>query len=138
MAKDLRITNALRSLMALAIDQEFDNGYLRIYDGSRPSGPSTAVSGQTLLAELRFAATAVASEADGVLTFAALTADASANATGTATWCRALKADGTTALADGTVATSDANLVLNTVSIVSGANVSVSSCSFTVAASSAL
>ncbi len=138
MAKDTDFTDAARTLMANAIDQEFDNGYLRIYDGAKPAGPSTAIGAQVLLAELRFAATAVASESAGVLTFAALTADASANATGTATWFRALKSDGTTAICDGTVGTSDANLILNTVSIVSAANVSVSSGTLTLAASSLL
>lgn len=139
MAKDCRITNAVRTLMANAIDQEFDSGYLRIYGGGsgRPAGPSTAITDQTLLAELRFNATAVSSEANGVLTFAAITKDSSANASGTAGWARCLKSDGTTAIADISVDTSDANLVLATTTITAGVEVDVTSCTFTVASSSA-
>ncbi len=139
MAKDARLSNAMRSLQANAIDQEYDNGYLRIYTAGsgRPAGPDTAISDQVLLAELRFAADAVASESNGVLTFAALTPEDAALATGTAAFARALKADGTTALQDYSVGTSDANVVLATTSIVAGVQVSVSSMTVTVAASSA-
>ncbi len=136
MANAARYTNAVRTLMANAIDQEFDTGYLRIYDGAQPAGPSTAIGAQVLLAELRFAATAVASESNGVLTFAAITSDASANATGTAAWFRCLKSDGTTAICDGTVGTATSNLILNTVSIVSAAAVSVSAFTLTIASES--
>lgn len=137
MPKDTRITNAVRSLQALAIDQEFDNGYIRIYDGTRPAGPSTAITSQVLLAELRFAATAVSSESNGVLTFAAITKDTSANATGTATWARLLKSDGTTAIADIEVGASGANLNLSTTSITAGVEVDITSFTWTVASTSA-
>ena len=50
MAKSTGWTNAVRNLMAESIDQEYNDGYLRIYDGSRPACPSTAVITQTLLA----------------------------------------------------------------------------------------
>jgi hypothetical protein len=136
MAKDTRITNAVRTLQALAIDQEFDSGYLRIYSGTRPAGPSTAITSQTLLAELRFASTAVASESNGVLTFAALTPEDSALATDTATWARCLKSDGSTAICDIEVGTSGANLNLSTTSITAGVEVDVTAFSLTVAASS--
>lgn len=136
MAKDTRITNAVRSLQALAIDQEFDNGYIRIYNDPRPAGPSTAISTQTLLAELRFAATAVSSESNGVLTFAAITKDSSADATGTATWARLLKSDGTTAIADIEIGVSGANLNLTTVSIVAGVEVDITSFTWTIASQS--
>jgi hypothetical protein len=137
MSKDTRITNAVRTLQANAIAPEFDSGYIRIYDGTRPAGPSTAISTQVLLAELRFASTAVASESNGVLTFGTITKDTSANATGTASWARLLKSDGTTAIADVSVGTSGTNIVLSTTSIAEGVEVDVTSASWTVAASSA-
>jgi len=139
MAKDARSSNAYRSLQANAVDQEYDNGYLRIYSTptTRPAGPDTAITDQVLLAELRFAADAVASEVNGVLTFAAITADPSANATGTAGFARALKADGVTALRDYSVGTVDANVILPTLSIVAATEVAVSSMTETVAAASA-
>lgn len=137
MAKDTRWTNAVRTLAAQGIDQEFDNGYLRLYDGSRPAGPSTAVTTQVLLAELRFAATAAASVTNGVITFNALTPDLSADASGTVAWARALKADGSTAICDLSVDTSDANVIVPTTTITAGIEVAVNTASVTVAATSA-
>lgn len=138
MAKNATISNAVRSLMANAIDQEFDNGYLRLYDGTQPAGPDTALTGQTLLAELRFAVTAVSSESNGVLTFATLTGEDAALATGTVTWARCLKADGTTAIMDVTVDTTNANVIVPTTSVAAGIAVNVTSMSVTAAAASAL
>ena len=63
----------------------------------------------------------------GVLTLNAITQDSSANATGTATWFRIVKADGTTHVMDGNVGTSGSDLNLTTTSIVSGQPVSVTS-----------
>jgi hypothetical protein len=108
----------------------FNTGYLRIYTGAQPATPETAASG-TLLAELRFNATAFGAAAAGVITAAAITQDSSADATGTAGWARALKSDGTTALMDGDVSTSGAWINLNSIAISSGAAVSVTSLTIT-------
>ena len=70
-----------------------------------------------------FAAAAV----NGVLTLGAITDDSSANATGTATWFRIVKADGTTHVMDGNVGTSGSDLNLTTTSIVATQPVSVTS-----------
>lgn len=139
MAKDTRWTAAVRSLAALAIDQEFDNGYLRIYSAGsgRPANADTAITDQVLLAELRFAATAVASESGGVLTFAAIAGEDSALANGTAAFARALRADGTTAICDLSVGTADANVLLPTVSLTVGVAVNLSAMTVTIAATSA-
>jgi hypothetical protein len=131
MANDLRESNAAVNGKADYISDQLDNGYLRIYDGSRPATADTAVGAQVLLAELRFNATVAGAAVAGVLTFNALTADASANATGTASWFRALSSDGTTAQFDGEVGTSGSDLNLNTTSIVSGAEVSISAFTYT-------
>jgi two-component sensor histidine kinase len=130
----IRLTNAVvNTCIDAMIGDQSDNGYLRIYDGTIPTNADTAIGAQVLLAELRWnaAAFAAASSPAGQITANALTADASANATGTASWFRSLKSDGTTVLCDGTVSTSGADCNLNTVSIVSGANVSISSATFT-------
>lgn len=105
-----------------------NSGKLRIYDGTRPATGGTAT---TLLAELTFNATFAPAASGGVLTLNAITADASADATGTATWFRWLKSDGTTIVLDGNVGTSGSDLNLNTTSIVTAANVSVSSWTLT-------
>lgn len=101
---------------------------LRIYDGSRPATGGTAT---TLLAELTCNATFAAAASSGVLTLNAITADPSANATGTATWFRIVQSDGTTHALDGSVSTSGSDLNLNTTSIVAGANVSITSATIT-------
>lgn len=101
---------------------------LRIYDGTRPATGGTAT---TLLAELTCNATFAPAASGGVLTLNAITADASANATGTATWFRIVKSDGTTHVMDGNVGTSGSDLNFNSVAFASGANVSVSSFTIT-------
>lgn len=136
MALNLKLSNSLVNTEANAAVAEFNSGYLRIYDSTggtgQPATADTAIGSQVLLAELRFAATALGSLTNGVITFAAITEDAAANATGTATWYRCLKSDGTTVLCDGEVGTSGANLNLNTVAIQINAAVSVTSFTHTV------
>lgn len=132
MANNLKLSNNTVDVQGDATATLFDNGYLRIYDGAQAATADTAVGAQVLLAELRFAATAMSSSTNGVLTAAALTADSSANASGTASWYRCLKSDGTTVISDGSVGTSAADLILNSVAISSGASVSVSSFTHTI------
>lgn len=136
MADTTRLSNAAATAEADALAGLLDNGYLRIYDSTggtgQPATVDTAIGSQVLLAELRFANPSDAGAANGVITFSALTADSSANATGTATWFRAFKSDGSTAVWDGSVSTAGATLNLNTTSIVIGAAVSVTSLQFTV------
>lgn len=101
---------------------------LRIYDGARPAtGGATTV----LLAELVCNATFAAAAAAGLLTLNAIAQDASANATGTASWFRIVKADGVTHVLDGSVAVSGSDLNLSTTSIVSGQPVSITSFTIT-------
>ena len=101
---------------------------LRIYDGVRPATGGTAT---TVLAELTCNATFAPAAASGVLTLNAITQDSSANATGTATWFRIVKSDGTTHVLDGNVGTSGSDLNLTTTSIVTGQPVSISSFTIT-------
>ena len=131
MALTQNLTNAAASAAADAVTALLNTGYLRIYDGTQPANANTAVSTQVLLAELRFGATAFGAAANGVATANAITSDTDADATGTATWFRALKSDGTTAVYDGSVGTSGSNINLNTTSIVIHAQVSVTSLTYT-------
>ena len=136
MADTTKISNAAATAEANAIADLLNNGYLRIYDSTggtgQPATVDTAIGSQVLLAELRFAATSESDITNGVITFAAITKDSAANATGTATWFRAFQSDGTSAVWDGSVSTSGATLNLNTTSIVQNAEVSVTSASFTI------
>ena len=101
---------------------------LRIYSGARPATGETAT---TLLAELTCNATFAPAASGAVLTLNAITQDSSADATGTATWARIFKADGTTIVLDCSVGTAAADIILNTTSIVAGAAVSVTSATIT-------
>jgi hypothetical protein len=100
---------------------------LRFYDGTRPATGGTAT---TLLADLACSATFAPGASGGVLTLNAISSAAAA-ATGTATWFRIVKSDGTTVLLDGSVGTSGADINLNSTSISSGATVSVTSATIT-------
>jgi len=119
----------------------FNTGYLRIYSGSQPTDANTAVGAQTLLSTLRFGSTAFgASVASGtapnrvvVATANAITSDTNAAATGTASWFRVLKSDGSTVVMDGSVGTSGCDLNLASTSIVAGETVQVNSFTLTTA-----
>lgn len=103
-------------------------GLLRIYDGTRPANADTAVSGQTLLAELTMNATSFPAASGGSMTANAITSDSSANAAGTSTWFRITDSAGN-AVIDGTVGAtgSGADLELNTTAFSIGVEVQVSS-----------
>lgn len=117
MALNSQMSNAAVNAEADALAPLLNTGYLRIYDGTQPATADTAITTQVLLAELRFNATAFPAAVNGVLTANAITSDASANASGTASWFRALKSDGTTVIMDGSVGTATSNLVLSTTTI---------------------
>lgn len=103
-----------------------NGGSIRIYDGSRPATPETAVSTQTLLATLTFNATAFGAASSASASANAITADTSADATGTAAWARVLTSGGT-AVADLTVTASGGggDIEFNSVAIQAGAQVSI-------------
>lgn len=127
MALNPKLAVARKNAMLDNLTGNLNSGYLRIYNGTQPTDADTAISTQTLLAELRLNATAFASASSGTATANAITSDSSADNTGTATWFRALKSDGTTAVLDGSVGTSGCDLNLGTVALSAGAIVAVSS-----------
>jgi len=130
MANNPKRTAAVANAAADAAVALANGGALRIYSGSQPATAATAISGQTLLAELTLGNPAFGAAANGVATANSITADSSANATGTAAFFRVVSSGGT-GLWDGSVGTSGADLNLDSVSLVSGGNVSVSSFTFT-------
>lgn len=121
------LRNARANLISAAVDAGAGPGLFRVYDGTRPATGGTAT---TLLAELTFSDPSAAAASGGVLTFNAITADPSANASGTATWGRMV--DSTGAFVDDfSVGTSGADFNLNTVTITSGVQVSCTSATLT-------
>ena len=127
----LQFSTTLRNAMLDAITSAVGaSGKLRIYSGTKPADVASAITG-TLLAELTCNATFAAAASNGVLTLNAITSDSSADATGTATYFRIYKSDGTTAVLQGDVGTSGSDFNLNTTSLVSGATVACSSFTIT-------
>lgn len=127
MAYNVKRGIAAANAECAAVCALLDSGYLRVYSGTQPETVDTAITDQVLLAELRFGATAAGAPLNGVSTFNALTPDASANASGTPTWARALESDGTTGVADCTVGLSGCDAIIDASPITSGATVSVTS-----------
>jgi len=132
MSANLKMSNASVDAQASALATLADNGYLRIYDGTQPASADTAITTQVLLAELRLNATAFGAPSSGVLTANAITPDSSADASGTATWYRVFKSDGTTPLWDNNISTSSAGLIMTTTTITAGMIVGVDTLTHTV------
>ena len=121
------VRNEIVQRIQVNVDLGAGAGLLRIYDGTRPATGGTAT---TLLAELTFSDPCAPAASGGVLTFSSITADASANATGTATWGRMVDSTGTF-VADFSVGTSGQDLNLNSTAISTGVQVSVTSATIT-------
>lgn len=126
MATNARLCVASRNAALDAALDVVNGGKLRIYDGTQPTDADTALGAQVLLADLALNATAWAAASSASKSANAITADSSADATGTATWGSFLTSANVRKW-DFSVGTATVNLVLNTASIVTGANVSVSS-----------
>lgn len=101
---------------------------LILYSGTMPTNAGTALSGNTAVATISGITWGAA--ASGVATISASTADNGAVG-GTATFFRLTKTDGTTVIIQGTVGTSGSDLNLNNTVINAGANVSLTSGTYT-------
>jgi len=120
---DTALINTRLDAIKDAVDAGAGAGTLKIYDGTRPAKGGTVT---TLLATLTFTDPSFPAASAGVLTASAIAQDASADATGTATWFRVEDSVGGFVM-DGDVGTSGSDLNLNTVAIVIAQPVSVTS-----------
>ena len=133
----MKISTASADAALNAVGALLNNGTLIIYSGTEPTTATTALAGNTILAQLTFGATAFGAPATDdqdatarKITAAAITADASADNSGTATFFRAYKSTGTTTsdvVYQGTAGTSGQQLNLNDTALIQGGNVSISS-----------
>lgn len=127
MAHSPKISNYLAGIEANAVAAEMATGWIRVYDGTPATDCDTAIGSQVLLSEHRFSSPAFITEVNGLLTADAITSDTDANASGTPTWFRAFKADGTTATYQGTAGTSGTDLIMATSPIVIHGTVDINS-----------
>ena len=136
MAKNTQLTNLAVNTEADAVAALCNSGQLKIYDGAQPATGDTAIGAQTLLVTLTLNATAFGASAAGVITANAITSG-TAGATGTASWFRLFRSDGTTAMWDGSVGTATANLIIPSTSIVATTTIGATSFTHTIAKSTA-
>ena len=117
------LRNARCDLVADSLDAGAGAGKIRIYSGTQPAGPDTAIGAQVLLAELACADPAFGASAAGTATLDATPVLTTTGlAAGTATWFRALDSNNVAAM-DGSAGTSGTDLILNTTTISVGVTV---------------
>jgi len=124
-------TTTRNAMMDTITTRAGGSALLRVYDGTRPATGGTATN---LLAQLTCNATFAPGASSGVLTLNSIASATSAAATGTATWFRIVKSDGTTHVLDGSVSTQAAgtgDMQLDSTSIVLGGTVAISSATIT-------
>ena len=126
MASNLKYSNGTRNAQQEGlITYAGSNAIIRIYAGTQPANANTAISTQTLLAALTITGS-FGTDSNGTLTISSVASTTSV-ASGTASFFRIVKSDGTTVVMDGSIGTSDADMVVNTTTITSGENVQISS-----------
>ncbi len=123
--------NQADEVLAL-IDAGSGAGLIRFYSGTQPATADTALSGNTLIATLTCSDPA-GTTSGGVLTFSSITADSSADNSGTISFARLVDSDGNT-VADYTVTATGGggDIELSSVSVSAGDEVSLSSLTHTV------
>lgn len=129
------LSNAVRGAMADAVLAAIDAGsgpaQLRFYTGTIPGSPDDAVTSQTLLGTLT-CSDPCGVRTGGTIQFSSITQDASADATGTATWARLVTSAGTAVADFDVTSTSGTGAIrLNTVDIVAGGTINVTYLSLT-------
>jgi hypothetical protein len=116
------------------IDAGSGAGYIEFYTASKPAGPGTAITDQTLLGTLTFSDPAFGAASSGTATASSITSDSSADATGTAAWARIYDSDDTAIMdVDVTETSGGGAITLNTTSIVAGGEIAITSATFSIA-----
>lgn len=139
----LTLSNAVRSAAADAIASRVDGGTgagkIRIYSGTRPAGPDTAITSQTLLAEFACADPSFSSGVNGVITLDATPVlSATGVAAGTATWARILDSNNVACIdAKVTASGGGGDVTISTTTISVGLPLTVSAGTLTVPAGTA-
>jgi hypothetical protein len=124
MPSNLKYSNGTRNAQQQGLITYAGTGsIIRLYDGSQPANANTAIVSQTLLVSLTIAG-GFGTDSNGTITLGAVTSGTAA-ASGTASFFRIVKSDGTTVVMDGSVGTSGSDLNLNTTTVASAQTVSI-------------
>jgi hypothetical protein len=124
MPSNLKYSNGTRNAQQQGLITYAGSGsIIRLYDGSQPANANTAIVSQTLLVSLTIAG-GFGTDSNGTITLGAVTSG-TAVASGTASFFRIVKSDGTTVVMDGSVGTSGSDLNLNTTTVASSQTVSI-------------
>lgn len=115
---------------ANAVAGQLNSGYARVYSGSPPTGSADgAITTQVLLAEAPLAATAFGAASGGQITANAI-AKVSCIASGTASWFRTLRSNGTTVEFEGSAGTADTDMIVSSVTLVQNQDLEITSLTF--------
>jgi hypothetical protein len=125
-----KLTNLGANTSADAVCALLPAGWIRIYDGVQPATGDTAITTQVLLASIRLGTPAFAPAVAGLAAANPVTPDLDIDANGHATWFRAFKSDGTTAVFDGSVGLLGCDLNLSSVTFLQHGSVTITSFSY--------
>jgi hypothetical protein len=127
------VKSAVLAPVITAIDAGSGAGTIKVYSGTIPATPATAITTQVLLGTLTFS-DPCGSESGGTITMSAITQDSSADATGTASWARIQDSAGVVVCdIDVTTTGGGGTMQLNTTNIVIGGPILVTAFTITVA-----
>jgi len=131
----IALKQATAAAWLAALDSGAGQATIEVYTGTKPAGPDTAITSQVLLGTGTCSTTTGAVNTTGdvvTLVFNAITADSSADATGTATWAR-IKNDSGSAQIDVDVSNIGGGGVfqMNTTNVVIGGPLNFASLTFT-------
>lgn len=127
----ITITDGVRNGGVEGATDLFDSGTINVYSGTVPANAGTAITDQTLLAEVTLAATAFGAASAGAVSLAGVPlSDNSINASGTASFFRMVGSVGTNVL-QGSVGTAAADMIVDSVSFVAGGVFTINSLSVT-------
>jgi hypothetical protein len=125
-----KLTNLGANASANAVTALLSGGWIRIYAGAQPATADTALTTQILLASIKLGTPAFAAAVAGIAAGNPVTPDLDIDASGTGTWFRAVKSDGTTPVYDGSVGLLGSDLNLSSVTFLQHGSVTITQFSY--------
>lgn len=120
----LSVLTAERNTLITAYGALFNSGTIEVYSGAVPADVNASLGAAVLLGTLSFSASAFGAASAGTITAAAITQDSAADASGTASFCRARKTGAGTYIEQGTAGVGSGDYQFNTTTIVAGGPIS--------------